>query len=150
MIISLEKYSKCHIHKEIDSADKKSINGMEVKKYSYEDFKDHMNSICHTAFKIFYVSYGIFQFFAIWAGFVNVFHHDNIIMLLASLVLGFLPFIGTVFGIYGAQIAWGWDIPYSMFIFIAPYFIANGPLLLIGFFDIYKDCKRWEEEAKNM
>lgn len=113
-----------------------------LKKYSYEDFKTHMNIICHLSFKIFYFCYGVLQFFATWAGLVKIFNHDNIIIILASLILGFFPFIGTLSGLYGAYIAWGWGLAYSLFIFISPYFIVHGPLLLIAFFDIYKDSKR--------
>lgn len=119
-----------------------------LKKYSYQDFKIHMNIICHLSFRIFYFCYGVLQFFATWAGLVKVFHHANIITMLASLVLGFFPFIGTLSGLYGAHIAWGWSLPYSLLVFLSPYFVANGPLLLIAFFDIYKDSKRLEMEKK--
>lgn len=119
-----------------------------LKKYSYQDFKAHMNIICHLFFRIFYLCFGVLQFFATWAGLVKVSHYDNIITLLASFVLGFFPFIGPFSGLYGAYIAWGWSLPYSLFVFITPYCIANGPLLLIAFFDIYKDSKRLEKEKK--
>lgn len=112
-----------------------------LKEYSYQNFKHLVNIICHLFFRIFYFCYGILQFFATWAGLVKVSHYDNIITLLVSLGLGFFPFIGTFSGIWGAQTAWGWSLPYSLFIFITPYFVANGPLLLIAFFDIYKDSK---------
>lgn len=117
-----------------------------LKKYSYQDFKTHMNIICHLSFRIFYFFYGVLQFFATWAGLVKVFNHDNLIVILASFVLGFFPFVGTLSGLYGAHIAWGWSLPYSLLVFIAPYFVAHGPLLLIAFFDIYKDSKRLEME----
>jgi len=134
----------------IDFVDKKSITGRVIKEYSYQDFKENMNIICHAFFRLLYVCYGLLQFFATWAGLVKVFHQDNLIILLTSLVLGFLPFIGTPFGIYGAQIGWGWDLSYSIFIFVAPYFVANGPLLLIAFFDMYKDGNRWKMEEKKI
>lgn len=121
-----------------------------IKNYSYQDFKTHMNIICHFSFRIFYFCYGVFQFFATWAGLVKVFHYDNAILILSSFVLGFLPFVGTLSGMYGAHIAWGWSLSYSMFVFIAPYFLAHGPLLLIAFFDIYKDSKRLEMEKNKM
>ena len=118
------------------------------KKYSYQDFKNHMNIICHSSFRILYVFYGVLQFFATWAGLVKIFHHDNIVIQSASLILGFFPFIGTFSGLYGAYIGWDWSLSYSLFVFITPYFIVNGPILLIAFFDIYKDIKRWEMEKK--
>lgn len=119
-----------------------------LKNCSYQDFKTNMNIICHLIFRILYVAYGFFQFFATWAGFVKIFHHDNIIILLTSCILGFFPFIGTLSGLYGAHIGWGWSLSYSLFIFIVPYFIANGPMFLIVFYDIYKDSRRWKMEKE--
>lgn len=117
-----------------------------LKKYSHQDFTTHVNIICHLTFRIFYFCFGVLQFFATWAGLVKVFNHSSIITILASLVLGFFPFIGTLSGLYGAHIAWGWSLSYALFVFISPYFIAHGPLLLIAFFDIYKDSKRLKAE----
>lgn len=128
----------------------KGMIGEGIKKYSYQDFKTHMNIICHFSFIIFYFCYGVLQFFATWAGLVKVFGHDSIIVILASLALGFFPFVGTLSGLYGAHIAWGWSLAYSLLIFISPYFVAHGPLLLIAFFDIYKDSKRLELEKNKI
>lgn len=113
-----------------------------IKKYSYEKFKWDMNIFCHTIFRIAFVIYGFLQFFVTHAAFVKILHQDNIFIQLVSLILGFFPFIGTFLGVYCAQVAWGWDLPYSIIIFISPYFIAHGPLLLIAFVDIYKDSHR--------
>jgi hypothetical protein len=118
-----------------------------IKNFSYEDFKWNVNIVGHISFKIIYFCYGFLQFLATWSGFVKVFHHDNIIIQLASFVFGFIPLIGTGFGIFGAVVGWGWSLSQSILIFfIIPYFIVNGPLLMIGFYDIYKDCKRWQSE----
>jgi len=119
----------------------------EATKDSYEIFKDKLFVLNFISFKIIYVFYGFVQFFATWNALVKVFHHDNIIMMLASLVLGFLPFIGTGFGIYGAHTTWGWSLLQTILIFLViPYFIVNGPLLMVGFFDMYKDWLRWQSE----
>lgn len=121
-----------------------------IKAYSYQDFKEDLNIFGDCCFKVLFVLYGFLQFFATWELMVKAFHHDNIIILLASIVLGFFPIIGTGFGIYGAYAVWGWDLSYAIFVFIVPYFIVNGPLLLVAFYEYYKDCKRWkaEEEAE--
>lgn len=126
---------------------KDSINDR-FKKYSYLDFKTNMNTICNLVFKISYVCCSLLQFFATWAGLVKIFHNDNIILQLASFVLGFLPLIGTISGLYGAHIGWGWSLSYSLFVFIAPYLIVNSPMFLIAFFEIYKDVKRWKIKKK--
>lgn len=116
--------------------------------YSYQDFKENMQAICHLSFRIFYIFYGILQFLATWVGLVKVFHQDNLIIQLVSAALGFLPLIGTFSGLYGAHIGWGWDLSYSLFVFIIPYFIVNGPILLIAMIDIYKDSRRWKLEKE--
>lgn len=117
----------------------------EIARYSYQDFKEHVNIFGHISFIIIYFCYGFLQFFATWNVLAKVLHHDNIVISLVSLVLGFVPVIGTVFGIIGAHWGWGWHLSHSILIFfVIPYFIVNGPLLMIGFFDIYKDWKRWQ------
>lgn len=113
----------------------------EFKEYSYRDFKNHVNFVCQGFFLIFYICYGVLQFFATRAGLVKVFHHDNVIIQLASLVLGFFPVVGTFSGLCGAHIGWGWDLSYSSIVFISPYFLPHLPLFILAIFDIYGDSR---------
>lgn len=144
--IFVEKEAKSYIESKRDFADKKSLFSAKIKGYSYQDFKWDMNIICHLTFKAAYVCYSVLQFFATWAGLVKISHTDNIFTFLISLGLGFLPFFGTFFGIFGAHTGWGWDLTYSFMVFLAPYVVVNGPILLIASIDIYKDWLRWKSE----
>lgn len=119
-----------------------------VRNFSYEDLKWHLNVFCHTVFRIMFVLYGFLQFAVTHAAIVKYIENDNIFICITSLVLGFFPFLGTISGIYCSQIVWGWSLPYSIFVFIVPYFIAHGPLWIIICVDIYKDSQRWRTEAK--
>lgn len=147
--VFIENYSEAYAKNKISFI---SSNANEkIEKFSYKKFKETVNIIGHISFKIIYVFYGFLQFFATWSGLVKTFHHDNIIIQLASLGLGFVPVIGTGFGIYGAHVGWEWNLFNSILIFfIIPYFIVNGPLLMIGCFDIYKDWKRWQSAKKDI
>lgn len=138
------------------SADNKTIvknkdTESEIKKYSYQDLKWHVNIIGHLSFKIIYVCFGCLQFFATWAGLAKFFDYDSIFIWLASLVLGFIPVIGTGFGIFGAHIGWGWSLFDSILIFfIIPYSICNVPIYIIGIIDMYRDWKRWQSCEKSI
>lgn len=122
------------------------IKDADAKKFSYQNLRDMVNIFCNFSFNIFYVGYGILQFFAIWDGLLNISHHNSIIMLLVSLGLAFTPVVGTCLGIWGASSAWGWSLFYSVSIFIIPYFFVNVPLLIIALFEIYNDTKKWRTE----
>lgn len=148
--ILLENYSDLHSHNKVFFDLIKRHISQRVKKYSYEDFKWDMNILCHTIFRICFFVYGFLQSFALHDALVKDFHHDNIFILFFSYILGFLPLLGTFAGIYGSIVGWGWDLTYSLFIFITPYFIANGPLWMIICIDIYKDNMRWKAERKNI
>lgn len=140
-----ENYVKESIDNKISFIPNRMDEG--IKKYSYEDFREGLNIIGDISFKIIYFCYGFLQFFATWSALVKLFHHDNIIILITSFVLGFLPLVGTGFGIYGAYTAWGWNLSNAILVFfVVPYFIVNGPLLMIAFFEMYKDWKRWQSE----
>lgn len=148
--VFIENYVKGCFDNKINFIRNKVINER-IKKYSYKEFKEAVNIVGHISFIIIYFCYGFLQFFATWSALVKVFHHDNIIILLASLGLGFVPLIGTGFGIFGAHIGWGWHLSNCVLIFfVIPYFIVNGPLLMIAFFDMYKDWKRWQSEKKDL
>lgn len=149
MALCVDNYAESSVNSKIDFARKKDKFNIGFKNYSYQDFKEDLNIVCNLTFIIAYVCYGVLQFFATWAGLVTVFNHNSIVILLLSLGLGFFPFVGTFSGIGGACVAWDWSLSYSLLIFIAPYFIANGPLLLIAMVDIYKDWLRWKAEEKN-
>lgn len=121
----------------------------EIKKYSYQDFKWHLNITCHSLFRITYVLCGAMQAYATWCGLVDVLHRNNIVVLAASIGLGFVPVIGSGFGIYGAHMSWGWSLLHGFVVFIIPYFIVNTPLLMIAFVDMYKDWLRWQAEKRD-
>lgn len=144
--IFVENVQKEHLNNKIDFAEKENDINREFQKYSYQDFREFTNILCHTCFRIFYIYYGLLQFFATKAALIKVFHYDNIITSLISFILGFCPFIGPFFGIWGAHSVWEWSISYSSLIFIAPYFLANSPIFLIIIYEICKDVKRWKAE----
>ena len=122
----------------------------ENQKYTYWDFKEHANIICHTCFRTTYIACGILQFFAIWVGLTRISHHDNMLIMIASFILGFLPFIGALFGIISAHINWSWSFHYCLFVFIIPYFIANAPLFMIALYDFHKDQQHWKSYKKRL
>lgn len=146
----VENYPEYDICNEINFADQNMKVRSGIVKYSYEYYKENTNTVCYTAFKIIYFGYGFLQFSATWDCLAKTFHHDSVGILLTSIALGFCPFVGTIAGIIGANVAWGWDILYSLFIFLLPYMIVNGPIIFIILLDIYKDCKRWKAEEKNL
>lgn len=117
----------------------------EISKYSYEDFREHLNILCEIFFRIFYVSYGFVQFLLTLSLFTKVFHDINLFTFLSALVLGYFPVVGTAFGILGSHAIWGWSWSNSVLIFFAiPYFISIGPILMIVLFEAYKDWQRWQ------
>lgn len=118
-----------------------------AKKDSYKEFKESVNIVGHISFRIIYFCYGFLQFFVTWSALTKILHQDNLIIRLISFALAFFPVVGTGFGILGSNICWGWSLFHSILIFfIIPYFIVNGPLLMIAFYDMYKDWKRWNSE----
>lgn len=132
--------------------DKRIINRSrvtdKVQKYSYQDFRMDINLVCHVLFKTVYICFGFLQSFAIFSGFLKVFHSDNIIIILSSLIFGFLPVFGPFLAIGSANIAWDWSFGHGFLMFVTPYLIVNSPLVMIILFDIYKDIKRWQAEGK--
>lgn len=138
------------VNDEIDLA-LKNVFRNETKSFSYQDLREVINTFCAFSCKIFYICYGVLQFFAIWDGLLTVFHHNNPVIILVALLLGFFPFcpfVGTGFGIWGAHTGWGIGLSQSVFIFIIPYFFVNFPLLMITAYETYKDVKRWKTEGK--
>lgn len=118
--------------------------------FSYENFKWYTNIFCHTCFRVTYVCCGVLQFFAIWENLIKIFHDDNIIIMLISLISGLLPIIGTVCGIHAAHMHWNWSLSYCIFVFIIPYFVANSPLFMITVIDTHKDRQRWKAMKKKL
>jgi hypothetical protein len=118
----------------------------ELNSFTYQDLRETVNILCDLTFKTFFICYGILQFFAILSGLLRIFHHDGICILLISSILAFLPIIGSILGVWGACTSWGWNVWASIFVFAIPYIIVNGPLLMITFFETYKDLKRWQSE----
>lgn len=119
------------------------IREADTKRFFYQDLKEIVNIFCNFSFKVFYVCYGILQFFAIWDGLLNISHHNSIIMLLISLGLAFVPGLGTCLGIWGAYTSWEWNLFHAVFIFIIPYLVVCVPLLMVSLFETYNDIKRW-------
>lgn len=138
----IKEFAKSCAENNINFAFENRLN-LKIKKFTYQDLRETMNIFCGISFKILYILYGFLQFSIIWDYFLNVFHTDNIISFLISLILGFFPFIGTICGIYGADICLNWSLFKSGLVFILPYFIVNGPIIMIILFEVYKDVKRW-------
>lgn len=114
---------------------------------TYQDLKETVTILCDLAFKVFFVGYGILQFFAISSGLLKIFHHDGIFTLLISSILAFLPVVGSILGVWGACTSWGWNIWNAIIIFALPYVIIHGPMFMIILCESYKDIKRWQEES---
>lgn len=142
----VENYAEKYIDNSINIALERSLSAKDVRKFAYEDLREVVNILCNLSLKILFVFYGFFQFSIIWDYFLKVFRTDNIITSLISLILGFFPFIGTICGIYGSHVCWGWSLFHSAFIFLLPYFIVNGPIQMIIIYEVYKDVKRWKSE----
>jgi hypothetical protein len=124
----------------------KELKIIDFNSLTYQDFKETVNILCDLTFKIFFIGYGILQFFAISSGLLRIFHHDSIFILLISTLFAFLPVMGSILGVWGACTSWGWNIWSSILIFSLPYFVVNGPLLMITFFETYKDMRRWQAQ----
>lgn len=116
----------------------------EIKKYSYQDFKESANIFCYFIFILTYLFLGFFQFFVIWTSLTKILHHDSIMIAIISFLLGFIPIIGTVFGIFAVHFNWGWSFSHALIILVIPYLISNTPLFMITLYDIYTDWKRWQ------
>lgn len=119
-----------------------------VDKYCWDYFREDVHFFCENAFRLFYFLFGFLQFFAIWDWLVEIYHTSNLFIAAGSFILAFLPFVGTVFGIFATQNIWGWDLPNCLVIFLAPYVIVNGPLLFIAMCEVCKDVKRWRAAGK--
>lgn len=122
----------------------------DLNSFTYQDLRETVNILCDWAFKVFFIGYGILQFFAISSGLLKIFHHDGIFTLLISSILAFFPFVGSVLGIWGACISWGWNLWNAIFIFTLPYFIIHGPMFMIILYESYKDIKRWQMEKSTL
>lgn len=116
--------------------------------FTYQDLREVVNILCDLAFKVFFIGYGILQFFAISSGLLRIFHHDGILVLLISSVLAFLPVVGSILGAVGAYASWGWSIWNTLLVFSMPYLIIHGPMFMIIFFETYKDIRRWQAEKR--
>lgn len=153
--ILVENRLKKYVDSEMDfnfetteTSEAEAFKTNEINSLTYQDLRETVNVICDLFFKTFFVGYGILKFFAISAGLLGIFHHDNIFLLLISSLLAFLPIIGTLLGIWGSCTSWGWGIWNAIFIFTIPYFIVNCPIFMIIFFEAYKDIKRWQVEKQ--
>lgn len=144
----VNEYAERCIDNNINFALERSLSAEDVRKFTYENLREVVNIFCALSLKILFIFYGFFQFSIIWDYFLKVFRTDNIITFLTSLILGFFPFVGTICGIYGSHVCWGWSLFHATFIFLLPYFIVNGPIQMIILYEVYKDIKRWKSEKK--
>lgn len=117
-------------------------------KYCWQDFKWNLNIFCNVSFRIFFIICGVLQFFALTAGFAKVFPNHNIIFAIVSLALAFLPFVGTILGIWGAHSAWNWSLFEAVIIFSVPYFIVITPMNVVAIVELYKDTSRIRAEKR--
>lgn len=147
--IFFQKYSQWYTGNKIDFSAVKNQVIEGIKSYSYEDLRWHLNYICHSAFRLTCVCLGFIQFFAIWGALANIFPSHNIITPLISLILAFIPLVGTVLGAIAAYANWDWNLFGSLCFFILPYFIANSPLNMIAVYETCKDMQRWKIEGKS-
>lgn len=106
-----------------------------IEKYSLETLKEKIYQFTTVSFYISYLALGALQFFATWAGMFEYFHNNFIVVFFVSSFVSFIPFVGTGFGIYGAHVGWGWNLPLAVALFIGPYVIIGGLVLLAGLID---------------
>lgn len=139
----LEKSEQIFVNEKDCFVFEKIATNETINKFTYKDLKENINIFCNFSLKITYVCFGFLQFAVIWNYFLKVCRTDNIFTFLASLILGFFPFVGTLLGAYSVHICWKWDLFHSVLVFISPYMLIHGPMLMIILFETYKDIKRW-------
>jgi hypothetical protein len=76
-----------------------------------------------------YFALGVFQIAAIMSGFEIWLGVGTIIAFLFALLIGYIPFVGTAVGMYGAATAWHWSWMQAGLLFFGP-FLA---LLILAF-----------------
>jgi len=127
---------------------KGSKNTYEIKKYALEDLKESIFSFSTISFQISYLALGALQFFATWAGMFKLCHNNFIIVFFVSSFVSFIPLVGTGFGIYGAHTGWGWNLFASILLFVGPYLLIGGVVLIaviIGLFEDWSKKKNYEK-----
>ena len=80
-----------------------------------------MRTIAYIGFVIL----GIAQFVAIYNGFEQWLGLHWIITLPLAFILGQLPLVGTVVGMFGAVEAWGWSWLQSFLLFFGPFLLLS-------------------------
>jgi len=82
---------------------------------------------------ILFFALGFLQFFAFIAGLQEAMDVGVFGAVVISLLVSFIPFIGTVAGIYGAIEGWGWETLPAVALFVGPFAV----ILLISFAEVY-------------
>ncbi|MBB3693194.1 hypothetical protein [Sphingomonas sp. BK580] len=79
--------------------------------------------------QIAYLVVGVVQFFAVWQGTGKFLHIDslfgNVVTLVLSGGLTYIPLIGSAVGVYGAVYVWGWSLVKALVLFYwyVPFFM---------------------------
>lgn len=85
--------------------------------------------------KIVYIGFlilGIVQFLAIYAGFDVWLGLHWIIALPLAFILGQLPLVGTIVGMFGAVEAWHWSWVQAFLLFFGPFIVLSILYMISG------------------
>jgi len=66
-----------------------------------------------------YLMFGLFQIVAAAFGIEHMTGLWRLICWFAALVVGWIPLVGTVLGIYTAQVVWKWSLPVALAVFLS-------------------------------
>lgn len=81
-------------------------------------------------FGIAYFVLGVVQVFATVAGLGEWLGIHWIVAFLIAVFVAYIPFVGTIAGIYGAVTAWGWPLVGALALFLGPYAVIG--ILMLG------------------
>ena len=87
---------------------------------------------------IFYLVLGLVQFFATIAGLQVALGTGLVVNIVLSLLVAWLPMIGTITAIYGAIVGWGWPWVWALAVFGGPVVV----LMLLGVIAMWLDSPK--------
>lgn len=91
---------------------------------------------------IAYVCLGIFQFVAMFAGLTDWIGLHWMIAGPVSLLIAYIPLVGTVLGIMGAMTAWNWPLLHALALFLGPLVVIAALALASGAFGALQERVR--------
>lgn len=91
---------------------------------------------------IAYIIIGLFQIAAIWAGLESWLGLYWFVLLPVSIVVTYIPILGTAIGIFGAINAWGWSGLSAFTLFGFPYIFVVLAYILILIAELTKTTSK--------